>query len=56
MTKCVPRSKHSLSQLYKTNLLRICEAKVAVDLRSYKTHKRNVNTMYNFFNFKPGVT
>ena len=29
-TQCVPRCKHSPPRLYKTNLLMLCKAKVAV--------------------------
>jgi len=30
MTQCVPRSKHSRPHLYKTDLLKLCKAKVAM--------------------------
>jgi hypothetical protein len=42
-TQCVPRSKHSPPQLYKTNLYMFCKAKVAV---CSEIRTKHINAMW----------
>jgi len=52
----VPRSKHSLSQLYKTNLLMLYKAKVAACSEIRTKHSTQNEYHVVFFNVKPGGT